>query len=274
MLRKYKLLLLLFKLYSSIGTSLTMDQFAWSKSEALYNMGILMSVGAIVACATFLAIAPLCKRFAERHVLLWGGFLPMAIGRLLYIPWGDAPPVMAIPKNFTQLQLQNATMLNTIKNLANATNGTANEELVGCPMSQEWCLTTPALTMTQFLLGYIMTCVGYPIGVTLIQTIFSKILGPRPQGVWMGMITGAGCLSRILGPVCVGFVYTRYGTLPTFTGTAAMMIVAMAWMWLFRGRFVIEDLDKQVDGPDGIGVEMEVMMNAKKDDETERLNNR
>lgn len=249
-------------LFSRIGTSLTMDQFAWSKSEALYNMGILMSVGAIVACATFLAIAPLCKRFAERHVLLWGGFLPMAIGRLLYIPWGDAPPVMAIPRISAS---QNYTNLGSI-----VFNGTT-EELVGCPLSQEWCLTTPALTMTQFLLGYIMTCVGYPIGVTLIQTIFSKILGPRPQGVWMAMITGSGCLSRILGPVCVGFVYTRYGTLPTFIGTAVMMIVAMLWMWLFRYRFVIEDLEKQGVHESQSVVEMEVMISGK-EEESGRLN--
>lgn len=46
-----------------LGTSLTMDQFAWSKKEALYYMGILMSVGAIIACITFTMIGPLCKRY-------------------------------------------------------------------------------------------------------------------------------------------------------------------------------------------------------------------
>lgn len=193
-----------------------MDQFAWTKGEALYYMGLLMSVGAVLACATFITIAPLCKRFEEQTVLLWGGFFLMAIGRVLYIPWGDGPPIMAI--------FDNETM--------NATD--PNFELVGCPVSQEWCLTTPAMTMTQFLLGYFLTCIGYPIGVTLIQTIFSKILGPRPQGVWMGLITGSGCFSRIMGPVCVGYMYTRYGTYATFGFTTIMMVVAMIWLWLFR----------------------------------------
>lgn len=49
-------------IFCSLGTSLTMDQFAWTKAEALYYMGILMSVGAVVACITFVAIGPLCKR--------------------------------------------------------------------------------------------------------------------------------------------------------------------------------------------------------------------
>jgi len=54
-------------------------------------------------------------------------------------------------------------------------------EALGCPPSQEWCTYTPVVTVPQFILGYILTAMGYPIGVTLIQTIFSKILGPRPQ---------------------------------------------------------------------------------------------
>lgn len=46
-----------------LGTSLTMDQFAWSKTEALYYMGILMSIGAVVSCITFVMIEPLCKKY-------------------------------------------------------------------------------------------------------------------------------------------------------------------------------------------------------------------
>lgn len=224
-----------------------MDQFAWTKSEALYYMGLLMSAGAIVACATFVCIAPLCRLFAEHNVLLWGGFLPMAIGRLLYIPWGDAPAQMAVWRNVTD----------------SVTNTTSTAELVGCPLSQTWCQTTPALTMTQFLLGYMATSIGYPIGVTLIQTIFSKILGPRPQGVWMGMITGSGCLSRIMGPVCVGFVYTRFGTYPTFGGTAIMMVVAMLWMWWFRERFVVAEPENAAAA--AAGTELQVIEDVERD---------
>lgn len=46
-----------------LGTSLTMDQFAWSKTESLYYMGLLMSIGAIMSCITFVMIEPLCKRY-------------------------------------------------------------------------------------------------------------------------------------------------------------------------------------------------------------------
>lgn len=72
------------------------------------------------------------------------------------IPWGPGPPPLA-PLD-------------------------AAEAGGGCPATaQPWCLTTRGLTIPQFLVGYTLVSIGYSLGVTLIQTIFSKVLGPRPQ---------------------------------------------------------------------------------------------
>ncbi|XP_015610069.1 major facilitator superfamily domain-containing protein 8 isoform X2 [Cephus cinctus] len=210
-----------FVLLETLGTSLTMDQFAWSKTEALYYMGLLMSVGAIVACITFVMIGPLCKKFSERKIMLWGGFFFMIIGRVICIPWGPDPPVIA--------------ELGPFGNWTTDGNGT---EILGCPSTQEWCRHTPQMTVTQFMIGYGFTTIGYPLGVTLIQTIFSKVLGPRPQGVWMGLMTGAGCASRVMGPVFVGLIYTRYGTYHTFGITGVMLVLAMIWMQIVDKRLV------------------------------------
>lgn len=104
------------------------------------------------------------------------------------------------------------------------------------------------MTLLQFFIGYGFTTIGYPLGVTLIQTIFSKILGPRPQGVWMGLMTGAGCASRVLGPVFVGLIYTRYGTYQTFGVTGVMLVLAMIWVQILNKRLVPEDLDRVTGG--------------------------
>lgn len=98
-----------------------------------------------------------------------------------------------------------------LERLNKAIDNESEKEIVGCPSSQEWCKYTPRLTVTQFVIGYSFTTIGYPIGTTLIQTIFSKLLGPRPQGVWMGLLTGASGVARVLGPIFVGFIYTSYG---------------------------------------------------------------
>ncbi|KZC09574.1 Major facilitator superfamily domain-containing protein 8, partial [Dufourea novaeangliae] len=212
-----------FVLLETLGTPLTMEQFAWSEKESLYYLGLLLSIGGIVSCITFTMIGPLCKRFNERKVILWGGFFFMIIGRILCIPWGPDPPQIAYVQSFN----------NGTRNI----NGT---ELmpVGCPSTQEWCFYTPRLTVTQFLIGFAFTTTGYPLGVTLIQTIFSKVLGPRPQGIWMGFMTGAGCASRVLGPVCVSVIYTRYGTYHTFGITGVMLILSMIWLQIVNKRLI------------------------------------
>ncbi|CAH2084343.1 unnamed protein product [Euphydryas editha] len=199
-----------FVLLETLATSLTMDQFAWSKKQALEYMGALMSAGALVACAVFALITPLTKIFEERALLLWGGFLLTGLASVFCIPWGPGPPPLAPD---------------------------ALEAGGGCPQRvQPWCAASRGLSLTQFLLGYTCVSVGYPLGVTLIQTIFSKVLGPRPQGVWMGVLTGAGCVSRALGPVFVSAVYARRGPDATFASTAALTFAALAALRLVYAR--------------------------------------
>ncbi|VVC91066.1 unnamed protein product [Leptidea sinapis] len=199
-----------FVLLETLATSLTMDQFGWSKTQALEYMGALMSAGALIACAVFAMITPLTKLFEERALLLWGGFLLTGLASLLCIPWGpDGPPLAAAD---------------------------ALESEGGCPAAvQPWCLTSRRITLTQFFLGYTSVSIGYPLGVTLIQTIFSKVLGPRPQGVWMGVLTGAGCVSRALGPVFVASVYARRGPAPTFVATATLTFAALGFKRSLQG---------------------------------------
>lgn len=63
-----------------------------------------------------------------------------------------------------------------------------------------------------------------------------QVLGPRPQGVWMGVLTGAGCVSRALGPVFVSAVYARRGPDATFASTAALTFAALAALRLVYAR--------------------------------------
>lgn len=146
-----------------------------------------------------------------------------------------------------------------------ANNGT---EIVGCPITQEWCLYTPQITITQFFIGYGFTSIGYPLGVTLIQTIFSKILGPRPQGVWMGLMTGAGCASRVLGPVFVGFIYTRLGTYYTFGITGVMLIISMLWLQVVNKRLIAPELKKSNEISDKQGKDVEIPLVHLRSDNT------
>ncbi|XP_034189832.2 CLN7/MFS domain-containing 8 isoform X1 [Osmia lignaria lignaria] len=241
-----------FVLIETLGTSLIMDQFAWSETEAVYYIGIVMSVGAIASCVTFVMIEPLCKRFNERKMMLWGGFLFMVIGRILYIPWGPDPPKIAYVESFS-----------------NMTTDSNSTESLGCPNTQKWCFYTPQLTITQCLIGFGFTTIGYPLGVTLIQTIFSKVLGPRPQGVWMGFMTGAGCASRVLGPIVVSVIYTRFGLYHTVGITGLILILCMLWLQIINKRLIPPDENARKDTKD---IDVEIPLVHLKSNDTQELN--
>ncbi|XP_014236234.1 major facilitator superfamily domain-containing protein 8 [Trichogramma pretiosum] len=210
-----------FVLIETLGSPLTMDQFAWDSKTSTFYMGILLGVGAAVAVIAFVLIGPMCKKFDERRIMLWGGFFLMIIGRIIFIPWGPDPPLIA--------------------ELGPYNNETHNEDgtrKVGCPSTQEWCRDTLRLTEVQFIIGFGFTTIGYPVGVTLIQTIFSKVLGPRPQGVWMGLMTGAGCASRVVGPLFVTMIYEKYGLYWTFGVTGSTLVVSMIHLSLVYKHLV------------------------------------
>jgi len=68
----------------------------------------------------------------------------------------------------------------------------------------------------------------------------------------MGLMTNAGCLSRIFGPICVSMLYTRFGTLVIMLFTLVIMLIPMIWLFLLKDRLYIEDFKNRT-------VEMEDM---------------
>lgn len=56
-----------------------------------------------------------------------------------------------------------------------------NEEPTGCPIEQAWCLYIPMIHLAQFLTSAALIGVGYPSCNVMSYTLYSKILGPKPQ---------------------------------------------------------------------------------------------
>lgn len=62
-------------------------------------------------------------------------------------------------------------------------------------------------------------------------------------------MTGAGCLSRVMGPVFVSYIYTRMGTIWTFGITTAMMALSMLWLKITDKRMVIPQPSLEPEPP-------------------------
>ncbi|MEQ2207114.1 Major facilitator superfamily domain-containing protein 8 [Xenoophorus captivus] len=189
---------------SRIATPLSMDMFAWTRKEAvLYNGIIMVGIG---------------FQFGDRPVLL-AGFFIIFCGFIVLLPWGN---------HFPKIQwadLKNNSLASQVSEGTLFSNGTV--EPTGCPYEQTWCQYTPAIYLAQYISSDFLIGVGYPACNVMSYTLYSKILGPKPQGVYMGWLTASGSGARTLGPVFVSHVYTLLGPRWAFSLICGMVVVAV-----------------------------------------------
>ncbi len=189
-----------------------MDNFAWQKKEAIQYLGVTLAAGGLLSAFCFGAIGPLSKRINERLLLIFAGICPMIIGRLIMMPMGADTPYFignysdcGVPgmRIFVVPNMYALLCLGVILDGPPPTPEPGETELAGCEHC--WCLDTKRMTEVQFLVGFCVSTVGYPFCIAIIGALYSKVLGPKPQGLYMGVLTMSGSLARVLGPI----VFTR-----------------------------------------------------------------
>ena len=74
-------------------TPLAIDQWGWTKEDAIMYLGITMAAGGVLSGLCFATIGPLSKKLDERWLLLMAGIVPMILGRVCMFPLGSEYPV-------------------------------------------------------------------------------------------------------------------------------------------------------------------------------------
>ena len=171
-----------FKSAFSLGTPMCIDQFGWTEEETILRFGILVAGVGLMCIFLFASVGPLVNRFDERKIMM-AGIILMLVGRIFNfpIPGFPKPPIANgteiedsyISSHFARYY-RNGPMSRNIP-CEDASN-TVNP---GCEL--EWCETTPAITVWQLFGGVVVGTIGYPYALSITQSIFSKMLGPRPQ---------------------------------------------------------------------------------------------
>ena len=64
----------------------------------------------------------------------------------------------------------------------------------------------------------------------------------------MGLMTGSGCLSRVMGPVFVTHIYEEFGTVWTFGLTAVMMVLCLLWLLYFNKTLIPVEIIVEPEG--------------------------
>uniref|UniRef100_A0A3Q4GW96 Major facilitator superfamily domain containing 8 n=1 Tax=Neolamprologus brichardi TaxID=32507 RepID=A0A3Q4GW96_NEOBR len=218
-----------FVFFFRITTPLSMDMFAWTREEAVLYNGIILCCIGFVSILVFLAVKVAALRFGDRPVLLIG-LVIIFCGFFILLPWGNHYP------KIQWADIKNNSFVTQMPDLIPAPNSTV--EPTGCPIEQTWCQYTPAIHIAQFFSADFLIGVGYPACNVMSYTLYSKILGPKPQGVYMGWLTASGSGARTLGPVFVSHVYTHLGPRWTFSLICGMVAGAIILLILAYRRLI------------------------------------
>lgn len=222
------IVMFIFAIFETIATPLTMDMFAWTRKEAVLYNGIIICCIGFESILVFVVVKMASQRFGDRPVLL-AGLVIIFCGFFILLPWGN---------NYPKIQwadVKNNTLVSRTA-LASVTNSTV--EPTGCPFEQTWCQYTPAIHIAQYITSDVLIGVGYPTCNVMSYTLYSKILGPKPQGVYMGWLTAAGSGARTLGPIFVSHVYTLFGPRWAFSLICGMVVGAILLLTVVYKRLI------------------------------------
>uniref|UniRef100_A0A8C9ISP4 Major facilitator superfamily domain containing 8 n=1 Tax=Piliocolobus tephrosceles TaxID=591936 RepID=A0A8C9ISP4_9PRIM len=201
--------LFVFAVFETIIAPLTMDMYAWTQEQAVLYNGIILAALGVEAVVIFVGVKLLSKKIGERAILL-GGLIVVWVGFFILLPWGNQFPRIQW-EDLHNNSIPNTTFGEIIIGLWKSPMEDGNERPTGCSIEQAWCLYTPVIHLAQFLTSVVLIGVGYPVCNLMSYTLYSKILGPKPQGVYMGWLTASGSGARILGPVFISQVYAHWG---------------------------------------------------------------
>lgn len=244
------IILFIYVLLETLLVPMCIDLYAWSDEKAVTVVGVGLSIAGAISIVMFTLTSVLTRRFDERKVFIFLGLVPLTVSMLIHFPMGNTYPKMQNCTSYDiahvfddsavvpEFQMNFTEPSNTLsRHRRHAVRDDTCTDL-GCPQEQEWCLYTPIIERPQMAVADVAAVIGYPVAFTLSSSFFSKILGPKPQGVWMGILTSTGSLSRVTGPVFVSYMYTALGTRWTFGILFVVMSLTLVIISLLFKRLV------------------------------------
>ncbi|XP_063459970.1 major facilitator superfamily domain-containing protein 8 isoform X6 [Pan paniscus] len=210
-----------------------------STDEAQVPQGNIDQVAVVAINVLFfvaLFIFALFETIGERAILL-GGLIVVWVGFFILLPWGNQFPKIQW-EDLHNNSIPNTTFGEIIIGLWKSPMEDDNERPTGCSIEQAWCLYTPVIHLAQFLTSVVLIGLGYPVCNLMSYTLYSKILGPKPQGVYMGWLTASGSGARILGPMFISQVYAHWGPRWAFSLVCGIIVLTITLLGVVYKRLI------------------------------------
>lgn len=81
-------------------------------------------------------------------------------------------------------------------------NGTTTAEVGGCDPEFTWCEHTVAVPLPIYIITFVLFFgIGFPFIGSPSASLYTEILGPRPQGNMQGLYSFSGSMAQCIGPL-------------------------------------------------------------------------
>jgi len=227
----------------TLGTPMVEDFYGLSPSKAAAYVSITVAVGNLLSVGFMLLTLKPFKRMDTRNVLLWWGTFLMCVGISLHYPFSDEHVVVANCTNTARMphqtygrsfQIPRLTTTKKYQSLASTNDAitilrdTQEETCYGCPVDlQPWCEDAKLITGPQMIVTYCVARIGINNVVSTIPTVYSKIFGPIPMGVWMSLLSVISAIFRLFGPMLISYIYEVHGPVILYTGLLGLQSAAL-----------------------------------------------
>uniref|UniRef100_A0A0N5CGG1 MFS domain-containing protein n=1 Tax=Strongyloides papillosus TaxID=174720 RepID=A0A0N5CGG1_STREA len=201
----------------ALSSPISLMLFGWTKK---YSISVLSTAQGFLGLCAFLVyffyiIFKLNRFIRYRLNCISGLFILMAF-HFLTFPYPFLPEVV------------------TYHSLNVTENGT---EIVGCDIDMyPWCENITQVNPWIYLISFsLLIGIAFPIINIAMNTLFSKILGPRRQGTQQGFMQMFGGCGQLIGPLITSSIYTNYG--PRYVWGAEVIFIALTlsfWVIFFR----------------------------------------
>uniref|UniRef100_A0A914Y9Z0 Major facilitator superfamily (MFS) profile domain-containing protein n=1 Tax=Panagrolaimus superbus TaxID=310955 RepID=A0A914Y9Z0_9BILA len=87
--------------------------------------------------------------------------------------------------------------------------------------------------------------ISYPNLNVSLNTIFSKIIGPRPQTVEQGWLQVAGSSGRMIGPITMSALYVSYGPRWSWNVEITLILITLFCWLIMKNKMVPLTIPKE-----------------------------
>uniref|UniRef100_A0A914VXB3 Major facilitator superfamily domain containing 8 n=1 Tax=Plectus sambesii TaxID=2011161 RepID=A0A914VXB3_9BILA len=219
----------------TIGSPYSMIMFHWTKSQAVLYNAIAQAGFGLIGFFIYLSYIVLnLGKILNPRIMCMTGLGLIFLFHSITFPWPFYSGHIAYR---TPPHLHNGTWVG---------NSTAD---AGCNPDFDWCKTTPSVNVWLYLITYVsLIGLAFP-GINIsMNTLYSKIIGPRRQGTMQGLLFFSGSTARMLGPLFMASLFSRFG--PRAAWGMELLVTFVCFIpWLVMYKRMVPLRSSHLQGP-------------------------